>query len=170
MQPRPVPLAVAARTAPSGLRSHPRLRPRPRAVPSPPGPPRLRPHKQPTAPWPRPAPRHTRAQRTQAEEGRASSARWPVVGRGKRGEAARQPPPDSVGGSWRCELTVRVTDRAARRRPTAGAATPGPRRGGAGTCRPETCNGAGFCCYPVPLGVEWFSHFSELRGGSRWFR
>jgi hypothetical protein len=52
-------------------------------------PPRLRPHKQPTAPWPRPAPRHTRAQRTQAEEGRASSARWPVVGRGKRGEAGR---------------------------------------------------------------------------------
>lgn len=86
----------------------------------------------------------------------------------RRGGAARQPPPDSVGGSWRCELTVRVTDRPAARRPrrrqTAGAATPGPRRGGAGTCRPETCNGAGFCCYPVPLGVEWFSHFSELRG------
>lgn len=58
----------------------------------------------------------------------------------------------------------RPAARRPQRRQPAGAATPGPRRGGAGTCRPETCNGAGFCCYPVPLGVEWFSHFSELRG------
>jgi hypothetical protein len=116
-----------------------------------------RPHKQPTAPRPDTHTHERSARSLQAEEGsplrEGSEARWPVLGRGKRGGlGSAAASADSVGGSRRCAARGadgpdRPAPRRPRRRPSAGAGTPRPRRGGAGICParwPGTCNGVAF--------------------------